>query len=136
MRKKDIANLATKHPITESNRAEVVNLAIAQLDKFQRVATEIKKYKPVRIRYRGKWLILPSGKTIWKRIGDAKSALRNSMQSTCEFDRYPDGVRGYRLRGSKEFIGDYGRKEVCDAYCFQAMLDAVEFINVDPVDKS
>lgn len=40
-------------------------------------AKELKKTKPVRIKIKstGEWLLTPSGKTIWKRKGDAANAL-------------------------------------------------------------
>ena len=38
-----------------------------------------KKINPTRIRLNGKFLVLASGKTLWRRKGDAKNALRNYL---------------------------------------------------------
>ncbi len=41
----------------------------------------IKKARPHRIKFMGEFVTLNSGKTVWKRIGDAKSALNNHFDS-------------------------------------------------------
>lgn len=42
---------------------------------------KLRKIRPVRIFYNGNFIETPSGKTVWKRLGDAKAALRFYFKS-------------------------------------------------------
>jgi hypothetical protein len=118
--------IANEHIMELNAATEELLSNIAKDNRKQRPA------KPVRIRYNGGWLVLPSGKTIWKRIGDAKSALRNFL-GCYQIAYYDVDMRGYRLVKSKRFIGDYNEKKTCEEYVFAKMLESVEFVEVDGI---
>lgn len=52
----------------------------------------IKKARPHRIKFMGEFVTLNSGKTVWKRIGDAKSALHHhfATQTYSHYDPKAD----------------------------------------------
>jgi len=59
-------------------------LLLASLDKFiggSRNNLKEKKYRPVRVKYKGKLITTASNKTVWKSLGAAKNAVRNWLHS-------------------------------------------------------
>lgn len=60
-----------------------------------------KSIKVVRIKFLGKYVTLNSGKTIWKRIGDAKSALIHHLGSQARYRQrtaFSDLINSYNDR--------------------------------------
>lgn len=59
-------------------------LLLTSLDKFigsyHNNLTE-KKYRPVRVKYKGNLITTASNKTVWKSLGAAKNAIRNWLHS-------------------------------------------------------
>lgn len=109
--------------LRETERLVEYNFGLLHKDAKKR-----KQCRPVRIRYDGEWLVLPSGKTIWKRIGDAKSALRNAMPDVLYYD--PE-IRGYRLRETHSKIGDCGAARLFREHAWNYAQTLVEFVEVD-----
>jgi len=70
----------TQHQNTIFPRDEIEKNAESWLKRLSPISKPIKSPTPVRILYNGQFLILPSGKTIWKSVGDAKNALRYAFE--------------------------------------------------------
>lgn len=98
------------------------------LRKSAKVAeSKPKKIKPCRIKLDGKFLTLDSGKTIWKRKGDAKSAFKNN------FSRYAKGGLVYEVETALAPQGNYEkRNEMWRAFVKELEAQGiVEFVEVD-----
>ena len=113
----------------ESVKKEIEALVKEDLARYKADVKSHKKAKPVRIRYQGKWLIMPSGKTIWKRIGDAKNAMLYHDPSPCYYDPVRNG--NYCLRKSKMPIGNWADRKKCTAYYKEILFSSVEFVEVE-----
>ena len=91
-----------------------------------------KKPKPVRIRLKstGRFLEMPSRKSVWKTLGHAKAALKNAFR---EFGAYwnEDGKdfratkESIRLSFSYEFVKNF------EDAVFNSVLELVEFVEVE-----
>lgn len=61
--------------------AEVRSRVINELaESVENKPKKLRNCRPCRLRMNGKFLVLRSGKTLWQREGDAKSALRNQLK--------------------------------------------------------
>lgn len=71
-----------------------------------------------RVKWRGKFVKTQSGKTAWRRIGDAKSAFRNDINEEL-------------TTVLRESLGEYPRSHEKDTF-FQSLIDTglVEFVPV------
>jgi hypothetical protein len=49
---------------------------------------KIKKIKPCRIKFMGNFISTESGKTLWRRKGDAKLAFLNHLESSFKFKKF------------------------------------------------
>lgn len=85
------------------------------------------KIKPCRIKLDGKFLVLNSGKTIWKRKGDAKSAFKNNFSS------YRSGGLVYEVEKGLAPQGNYERRnEVWRQFVAELERQGIlEFVEVD-----
>jgi hypothetical protein len=84
-----------------SNNFEFPQPMIDEVVKSFRTDDSIAKFKklsPCRVMVNGKFVVTDSGKTIWRRVGDAKSAVKNHLAGN-----------GYRLH---DLYGKYfGEKQ-------------------------
>lgn len=116
------------------DNATIINkISNAFLSSLNLETKKLKKNKPVRIRYNGQFVTLKSGKTIWKRLGDAKSALRHDFNSSptghFEYKRcfHPDYFH-YEFEGT-QYTWEEAKKISENAYL--EVLKVVEFVEVD-----
>ena len=103
--------------------------AARQLDAFDRPTKATKAWKPTRIRYKGEFLTLPSKKTLWRKPGDAKSALVNSME-TGELVSYNYDTRSYDRKDGKRKDMNNAEVRELEELLKQEMLALVEFVPV------
>ena len=63
---------------------DMLNSLISKVDRLQPPAKEPKTKKPEiphRIKWKGQYITLSSGKTVWRKLGDAKCAFRQEITS-------------------------------------------------------
>lgn len=65
--------------------------------KFKFEDPKKKKVKSCRIKVNGQFIVMPNGKTVWRRIGHAKSALVNALGSKFTFVDSITGIEGFKL---------------------------------------
>ena len=70
--------MATK-PIDEATRSIIIDRIITSFNYDNEVRRIRPNIRPVRIRVRGQFVSLSSGKRIWNTVGFAKSALTNHL---------------------------------------------------------
>lgn len=94
----------------------------------------LKKSRPHRIKFMGEFITLNSGKTVWKRIGDAKSALNNHLGSYAMIgafrrDETPSPVNLIM----RDFFADkrYPYQHVKELILLLEKAGVVEFVPVD-----
>lgn len=101
--------------------------ALRQLDAFDKATKAVKRMQPTRIKYKGKFLTLPSGKTLWRRPGDAKSALINAIE-TGYLTLYNYDTRSYDRRDGKHKNMTHAEVRELHELLKQEMLALVEFV--------
>lgn len=79
---------------------------------------KVRDWHPVRIFYNGRFLIMPSGHTIWKSIGHAKNALNYHLVEPLMYECSSIGKLPY-----------LDRKKACDEFK-KYLFSVVEFVGV------
>lgn len=115
--------------ISDKAKEEIEAMAKADVALYGTDKRPTGTTRPVRIRYRGEWLVMPSGKTIWRLRSHAKNALTNSMRNPVWYS-YDDGA--HRIYGTNTLIGR-GEFEAARECYKEAILREVEFVEVDEV---
>lgn len=93
----------------------------------------IKKARPHRIKFMGEFVTLNSGKTVWKRIGDAKNALNNHFTSFAGIGEWRAEQRSIVNKMLHQFFAH----EKYPHYCVKELIallekaGVVEFVPVD-----
>lgn len=54
-------------------------------DSLKSTSIPSRKIRPCRIKFMGEFITLENGKNLWKRIGDAKLALNNHLETSLDF---------------------------------------------------
>lgn len=89
------------------------------------------KIRPTRISLNGRFLVMKSGKTIWRRVGDAKSALRHDLlYASYLFGTEYSDVRNemFEIRNGHAFT--YAEANEIAERAYQRLLSMVEFVDV------
>ena len=111
----------------EETIAFVKKEAARQLDLFDRPARDTRAWNPTRIRYRGEFLTLPSEKTLWRKPGDAKSALVNAIE-TGALVSYNYDTRSYDRKDGKRKDMNYAEVSELQKLLKQEIFSLVEFV--------
>lgn len=109
--------------------AELKKLLEKDLDKIDATDKPHRRIRPVRIRYKGKFLVMPSGKTIWRRIGDAKAALLVNNFFDPVYYSHKHG--GYCLRWDNSKAITWDEAKEYRALYKELLFSTVEFVEFD-----
>lgn len=97
-------------------------------------STTLKKIRPVRIKLKstGQFIAFSNGKTLWKRMGDAKSAFRLHIEWAIGRQFTIDWSAGGKYRHTKSGkLFESREKEAYKEAAYNAALQEFEFVEVD-----